>query len=97
MSWTFITILTITPEKNQGAFRKLGQLVKESRQGKLEGGLVKITGAFKLFGEYDAILRFEIEEPDRYTSVMDALTNRVCRIPGVQDTRTYFAVPFPAS
>lgn len=97
MPWTFITILTIAPEKNQEAFRKLEQLVKESTQGKLEGGAVKITGAFKLFGEYDAILRFEIKDPDRYTSVMDALTTRVCKIAGVQDTRTYFAVPFAAS
>lgn len=40
MSWTFITILTIAPEKNQEAFRKLEQLVKESKQGKLEGGRV---------------------------------------------------------
>lgn len=43
-------------------------------------GMVKITGAFKLLGEYDAILRFEIEKPEGYTSVMDALAHRVCRI-----------------
>lgn len=97
MAWTFITILTIAPEKNQEAFGKLEELVTESKQGKLEGGKVKITGAFKLFGDYDAILRFEVEEPAHYTNVMDALANRVCQIPGVQDTRTYFAVPFAAS
>ncbi len=97
MPWTFITILTIAPEKNQEAFKKLEQLVRESQQGKLEGGRVKITGAFKLFGDYDAILRFEVEDPAHHESVMNALANRVCRIPGVQDTRTYLAVPFPAS
>ncbi len=97
MPWTFVTILTIAPEKNQEAFRKLEQLVRESKQGKLEGGRVKITGAFKLFGEYDAILRFEVQDPAHHESVMSALTNRVCKVPGVQDTRTYFAVPFAAS
>ncbi len=97
MPWTFITLITTAPEKTQEAFEELERLVKDSREGKLEGGTVRITAAFKLFGDYDAVLRFEIEEPVRYYDLMNALANRVCRIPGVQDTRTYLAVPFPPS
>mgnify|MGYP005846693239 CR=1 FL=1 len=95
MAWTFITILTTAPEKTQEAFSKLEQLIKESKEGRLEGGTVKIKEAFKLFGEYDAILRLEIEEPARYYNVMDALANRICQIPGVQDTRTTSWFPSP--
>jgi len=97
MPWTFITILTTPPEKTREVFDGLEQLIREPREGELEGGTVRIAEAFRLFGDQDAILRCEIEDPIRCTDMMNALVNRVYRIRGVQDTQTYLSVPFPTS
>lgn len=78
---TFVTLLAVTPAKNKETYSALKKLKAPPE--------VKITTALELFGEYDALLVYEAKSE---RVAMDFLLE-VCKTVGVQDTKTFLALP----
>lgn len=77
----FLTMLTIDPARNKEAFQEIRQLRPQAG--------VSVVARYGLFGGRDAAVVYDAPSSE---SAMDFLTTTLCRLTGVADTETFFAI-----